>query len=416
MQRAAIYARYSDDKQSERSIDDQILLCRTRAAQDGCEVVSVYSDAAKSGASIFGRDGLMQMMADSSKDKFDVLYVEAFDRLAREMSELMDLKRRLSFKSIRIRAIHDGDDSTINVALRGLFAQLYREDLAAKTHRGLSGRVRDGLSGGGQSYGYRPDQSKKGVLVIHDEEAAVVRRIFREYSQGKSPRAIAVGLNDDGIPGPRGARWSAGTINGSAARQNGILHNSLYIGERIWNRNRFVKDPDTGKRISRLNPEAEWQRVNVPELRIVTDEEWIVAQKVRGERITNFGELAGKRRPKRLLSGLLKCGACGAGMSIGGKDKSGRYRVRCSGHAERGTCPDPKTFYLDTVEDLVLSGLLKQLREPDHLKLYIETYHAEMRKLIQERTADKAKLENGPEPSDIPDARPGGQDARRLDP
>ncbi|PSL13475.1 recombinase family protein, partial [Shimia abyssi] len=66
-----------------------------------------------------------------------------------------------------------------------------------------------------------------------------------------SPRAIAFGLNRDGIPGPRGKTWGASTLHGNVQRGTGILNNELYIGRLVWNRLRYIKDPDTGKRVSR---------------------------------------------------------------------------------------------------------------------------------------------------------------------
>jgi hypothetical protein len=77
---------------------------------------------------------------------------------------------------------------------------------------------------------------------------------------GKSPRAIATDLNRDGIPGPFGHTWGDTTIRGHACRGNGVVNNELYAGVLVWNRQRFIKDPSTGKRVSRPNPEAKWIR------------------------------------------------------------------------------------------------------------------------------------------------------------
>ena len=60
--------------------------------------------------------------------------------------------------------------------------------------------------------------------------------------------------------------------------RTGILHNDLYVGRLIWNKQRYVKDPTTGKRLARVNPEREWIAQNVPELRILDQELWEAAQ------------------------------------------------------------------------------------------------------------------------------------------
>jgi len=73
-------------------------------------------------------------------------------------------------------------------------------------------------------------------------------------------------LNKKGVPGPRGGAWNASTIDGSRKRLNGILQNELYAGRIIWNRQRFIKDPETGKRISRENPREQWMTAEAKDL------------------------------------------------------------------------------------------------------------------------------------------------------
>jgi len=158
---------------------------------------------------------------------------------------------------------------------------LFLKDLAEKTRRGLEGRVREGRSGGGLCFGYdvvREHDARgepiHGGRKVNEAEAATVRRIFAEFAAGKSPRRIAAELNRDRIAGPRGGEWDASTINGNAARGTGILNNELYIGRLVWNRLRYVKDPATGKRISRLNDPDRLVAQDVPELRIIPQDRW----------------------------------------------------------------------------------------------------------------------------------------------
>jgi hypothetical protein len=81
------------------------------------------------------------------------------------------ISKRLKFLDIDLVGVHDGKASTVTVGLRGLVGQLFREDNAHKVRRGLAGRVAQGLSGGGQAYGYRPDPLNKGQMLIVDDEA-----------------------------------------------------------------------------------------------------------------------------------------------------------------------------------------------------------------------------------------------------
>ena len=138
---------------------------------------------------------------------------------------------------------------------------MFLKDLADKTRRGLRGRVEAGRSGGGNSYGYDVvpgTEENRGRRTINRAEARIIIHIFEEYLAGKSPRRIAFDLNADGVSGPAGKDWGSSTINGNRTRGTGVLNNELYIGRLVWNRLRYIKNPDTGKRISRLNPEAEW--------------------------------------------------------------------------------------------------------------------------------------------------------------
>jgi site-specific DNA recombinase len=101
-----------------------------------------------------------------------------------------------------------------------------------------------------------------------------VRRIFEDYAGGKSPKAIAHALNREKIPGPSGKGWGQSTINGNWRRGTGIPNNELYIGRLAWNRLSYIKNPDAGNRVSRLNDRAAWIIKDVPELRIIDQELW----------------------------------------------------------------------------------------------------------------------------------------------
>jgi site-specific DNA recombinase len=117
-----------------------------------------------------------------------------------------------------------------------------------------------------------------GEREIEPTEARTVERIFRDFVAGLSPKQIAKNMNREGVAGPFGGPWSPSTIYGNAKGGTGILNNELYVGRLVWNRLRDVKNPDTGKRVSRLNPEAEWMRKEVPQLRILSDDVWADAK------------------------------------------------------------------------------------------------------------------------------------------
>jgi site-specific DNA recombinase len=205
-----------------------------------------------------------------------------------------------------------------------------------KWRRGQRGRVEAGKIPGGNSYGYRiirqllADGSvTTGEREINPEEAGIVTRIFKEYAEGMAPRQIAMRLNREGVPSPRGGQWNASTINGNRLRRNGILNNELYTGRITYNRQRFLKDPETGKRVARLNPEREWVTREVDVLSIIDEELWQQVQDIKRRYSSRWGNK--RQTKKRLFSGLLKCGRCGGGMTTSRSD-----RYYCSARREKG--------------------------------------------------------------------------------
>ncbi len=127
---------------------------------------------------------------------------------------------------------------------------------------------------------------------------------------------------------------------------------------------RFLKDPDTGKRIARPNPEAEWIVQDVPELRIVDDPLWDrVRVRQTSLRMTprkaSADRIAERRRPKHLFSGLLRCACCGGSYTMISKDLLG-----CGTARTEGTCDNRLNIRRDALEAQVLDGLHHHLMEP----------------------------------------------------
>lgn len=271
MTRAAIYARRSTDKQDKRSCEDQLSLCAEYTAKHGYEVVQVYKDEAVSGASLHGRTEFARVLADAEAGQFDVLLAESTSRIGRDQEDRAHIRKRLRFYGVRIETVADGVVNPMMDGIKAVMDEGLLDAIKDATRRGMSRRVKDGLSAGGKTYGYRTGETKGGLVIV-EEEAAIVRRIFAEYAAGHSPRYIATRLNNDGIKAPRNGHWSASTITGNPTRGSGILRNTLYKGVMTWNRVTMRKNPRTGRRVSRPNPASEWIERAVPELRIVRAE------------------------------------------------------------------------------------------------------------------------------------------------
>ncbi|PWC57421.1 recombinase family protein, partial [Azospirillum sp. TSH58] len=235
------------------------------------------------------------------------------------------------------------------------------------------------------------DKPGGGYRRINTTEAAVVRRIFTLYADGMSPRAIARLLNDEGVTGPTGGAWLDTTIRGQVARGTGILNNVNYVGVLSWGRCEFIKNPGTGKRVARINPQEKRETVEIPELRIVDDALWNRV-KTRQEAVaTEIGRddqgnaLNRVHRRRFLLSGVLVCGICGAGYTIMGKDRYG-----CAGHRNSGTCPNDRTITRQAIERRVLAGLKERLLGADVVAAFVEEMAA-----VQRREQAEARNRRG---------------------
>ena len=336
-------------------------------------------------------------MRDALNQRFDVVLAEALDRFSRDQEDTAGLFKRLTFAGVNIVTLAEGDITHLHIGFKGTMNALFLKDLAEKTHRGLRGRIEDGKSAGGLCYGYRVVKALNAGTVttgereVEADEARIVERIFRDFIAGVSPKQIAKNLNREGIAGPFGGAWSPSTIYGNSKRGTGILNNELYVGRLVWNRLRYVKNPDTGKRVSRLNPESEWMSRSVPQLRIVPDEIWAAAksrQQHTRHAIKTAGVIGVAKRPQYLFSGLTKCGICGAGFIMSGKNRLG-----CFGARDQGRCDNHLTIRRDEIETRVLKALQEKLLRQDLFEEFCDEFTREMNRLRMEYRATVSAAE-----------------------
>jgi site-specific DNA recombinase len=392
---AVIYARFSTDMQNDKSIDDQVAVCQKVARDEGLNVVETYSDRAKSSATLFDRDGLLEMMQAAKQHRFNVVIVECLDRLSRDPEDLPGLFKRLSFAGIQIRSADQAGPTTqIHIGVRSLVGSIFMTDLSNKVRRHHSGRVREGMIPGSLPYGYRfkPQKDHKGEIVlthggkivrqpeIDPEQAKIVRRIYREYVAGVSPRAIALGLMKDGVPGPRGPHWNyQGLISSSSIERFGVLTNPMYIGRLAWNKNRTVTNPDSGKKTKRSSPENAFE-VDLPHLRIIDQQLWDAAQATRAQRSRKTDHKVAASpyiaRGRHMLAGLLRCGVCHGSMRTRGQSHGVPY-VACGAAERHGSCKHTRNYNLDRMQVAVLDGMRERLANPKAVVEAVRAYHAE---------------------------------------
>lgn len=197
---------------------------------------------------------------------------------------------------------------------------------------------------------------------------------------------------------PRGSTrrlWNASTLNGNAARGNGVIHNQLYRGVLVWGRQTWSKSRETGTRTSRLAPAAERITTPVPQLRIVSEALWDAVQArhasvALGPQQRQPG--AASRRANRLLTGRVRCGVCDGSMSVGGADA----RLVCSIRRERGpaACSNGRSVRSAEVEARVTAALRDLLLQPAVVEEALREFQAFIGQRRKEDRLSRSKQES----------------------
>ena len=418
MLRCACYTRFSTDKQTPISTEDQIRKCREFAEAKGFALLEhhLYADEAVSGAGA-DRDGLKHLIAaaESQPRPFDVVLVDDTSRLSRNVGDASRIREQLGFLGVRIIAVSQGIDSQdeqseILFDVHALVDTLYIKELGKKTHRGLEGLALRGYHTGGNCYGYCNVRVEGGVkLEVNESEAMVVRRIFEMAADGSSLKKITKTLNLERISPPR-PRAKKENPSWCPTAIHAMLRREMYIGRVIWNRSRFVKSPGTNKRLCRPRPRSEWRVIERPELRIVCDELWERVQarlawtkKIYGQQ-TRSGLLNRTASSHYLLSGIVKCDVCGGSLVItSGRSRRGYRRYGCSQHFYRGTCTNAVQIRKDWLEEKLLAGLQDAVLQSDSVTYAVGEFcrqlkdaggnlSREMERVIEQKRKVQAEL------------------------
>lgn len=386
--KVAIYTRYSSESQNAKSIEDQVRVCKTYIKDNGMSVDNdhIYCDEAISG-SIINRPGLQALENAAENKEFQAVVVDDLSRLSRSNHQMLTLVMKFNYLQIKIVSVSDGiitddDNSKVGIHIRGLINELYLDDLKKKTMRGLEGQKLRGFSVGEKVYGYdshpvgelkmnRKGQAKYDGMVhkINPEEAAIIKRIYSEFINGKSLNRIIINLNEDKIPTKRGhsSGWNRSTVSR-------ILKNEKYTGIWAWKKWKNVRNPLTGriKKVSR--PKEEQVSTFREDLIIIDKETWEKAQKrwidINGTWPIkkNTGHLKSKSyvhsSPSHLFGGLMKCQSCGGTILLVSGQGSGYYGCY---NATRKTCDNTLKVPRKRVEEIIISDLQKKVLTADNL-------------------------------------------------
>lgn len=399
--RAALYARYSTDMQSEASVEDQFRVCVRVAEREGFRVVARFEDRGISGGTS-ARPGYQDMLEAARNREFDAVLAEDLKRLWREQAEQWRCIKEWIDLGICVVTASGIDSRQQNfeviASVVGAAAELDRKEAAYRTRRGLEGRAAAGKSTGGRAYGYvAARDSRTGQIEIDEREAGVVRRIFTMYADGASPRTIASQLNEEEIPSPgaswrrkatgpnskRRRKWVASAIHGDVRRGSGILNNERYLGSLIFGRSQWKRGAaDSAKRIvSIVEDRAQWIVNDEQRLRIVPQELWdsvkarqrAVARGAGGIQAARTG-----RKAVALLSGLLVCESCGARFIAVDRAYYGCASLKQGGLA---ACRNTARVKRERVEALLLAEIEEEILSDEAIEHAQKAIRAELRRL-----------------------------------
>ncbi|HEY6725108.1 MAG TPA: recombinase family protein [Polyangiaceae bacterium] len=295
-----------------------------------------FSDSEVSGG-VWERAGLQALLRAVEAGRVRRIFVEDLSRLSRDKEDAARIEKLLAYRDVSVVTldgmVYDGSTgSSLAFTFQSASAAQYLKDLGAKTRRGLRGAHREGYSTGGRCFGFAVDGRK---VIVNETEASIVRRIFRLYLEGHGYASIAQQLNADGVPAPRSRRRAGEGWMHSCIRE--MLRNRKYVGEFSFGARKWQRHPESRKRVARVNSEVDVLRHDRPDLAIIDRATWDAVQVRLNEHAKKYKARAMPRqKTSYLLTGLLRCGCCGALMQISSGSNHSYYR--CVANRKRGTC------------------------------------------------------------------------------
>lgn len=338
--RAAIYARFSSHNQTEQSIEGQMRDCLSYANTNGIRVVGEYIDRALS-AKTDNRPQFQKMIKDSEKGLFDVILVWKLDRFCRNRYDSATYKARLRRNGVKVisvmESISDEPEGILVESLLEGMAEYYSAELAQKIRRGMRESALKCKVTGSLPLGYKSDADKN--IVLDEEKAPLVAKIFELYADGWCAKDIIEHLNARGLKTQKGQPFNKNSLPR-------ILSNPRYKGIYIYQ--------------DRVVPDA------IP--RIVSDELWEKVQKM-----LNKNKKAGAKKKARvdyLLTTKLFCGHCKSMMI--GESGTGKYGdvyhyYKCAAKKNHTLPCDKKNIKKDYIENYVVEKIYYEILGNDEL-------------------------------------------------
>ena len=353
MKSACAYIRVSTDKQEELSPDAQKRLLIDFAKKNNMSLLAenIYIDNGISGKKADKRPEFLKMigLAKSKEHPFDVILVWKFSRFARNQEESIVYKSLLKKNHVEVVSVSeplvDGPFGSLIERIIEWMDEYYSIRLSGEVLRGMTEKA---LRGGYQSslpLGYRMNKDT-GIPYIYEDEAIIVKKIYKDYIAGHSYLEIARELNALGYKTKRGAAFEGRTVEY-------ILSNPFYYGAVRWNRQKH--DDHTIKFVN------EWIIAQGKHEPLIDKTKWDEIQHLIALRSKPYkARAAGHMR--HWLGGLVKCSDCGASLMAG----LNATRYQC-GNYNKGKCLHSHFIKTTALEDAVYKSLERVLQNSDEL-------------------------------------------------
>lgn len=367
--KAVAYARFSSDNQREESITAQLRAIREYAAKHNIIIIREYTDEARS-ATTDDRPGFLQMISDLRNGVIrpDLVLVHKLDRFARNRYDAAIYRREIQRTGARLIAVEQPlDDSPEGAFLEGILeamAEYYSRNLGREVMKGMRETAFQCRHTGGKpplGYDIDPNTNK---YVINEREAEAVRIIFSMYRQGYSYKEIIDYLNGHGYRTKLGREFVKTSLYE-------ILRNEKYTGVFVFNR----AASKTGGKRNNHKSKDDHEIIRIPGgLPAIIDPStfWEV-QKMMDKRKRAPG--AAKAKEVYLLTGLVRCGACGGPM-IGNRRRAGRNKdiyatYECNNRKRLKAC-NAKSINKEYLEQYVLNELIRLIFSDEGIPILVK--------------------------------------------
>lgn len=377
---AVSYSRFSATGQKEISVERQIEACEDYVASTGRTMRCNYADRAKSGTGMVGRTALHDLLDAASRGEFGILVIENVDRLARNLSILATVYKKLQALGIEMHQPGRGKLNLTDIAVQGMMGDEGRRIMMERMQFSRDRMARDGLWPSGMAYGYDKVPGRPGHRIVNERQAEVIRHIYELRLEGLNGRQIAFVLNAQGTSG---REWTE-----SAVLE--VLRNPRYNGVQVYKQTEVTRDPDTERTKISLRPREEWIVADVPHLRIVDADTWDRVQAMAAAR-RKVDAIKPGHPHEYLLSRKVKCQVCGKNMGVA--SAPGGPRFVCSSFRSKRVCKSKVSFRIVPLERLVVSLIGEHLLRPGCTEAYVDAYNAEVQRVEKDNDVARAELQ-----------------------